>query len=122
MRKKTAFRRIKVPAFRTLAPGSSSGQYTNQNWVVYNFIIVFIPFQSFDHPAFKDRDLLFILDKVPNLKHFMHVIKDKEKEDMVLDTLKRFEEQVVPIMYKLEKGMNHCFLYTAKGNILAVTL
>lgn len=63
--------------------------------------------KDISHKGLENRDFIWRLDAVPDLKKYLHVINDTCKREICKKIISEFENRVVPLMKKLEKGLIH---------------
>lgn len=63
--------------------------------------------QEFPHPVYDEHQTIWMLNSVPKLKEFLYVLENEEEKRIVSEVIASFEEKVLAIVDRLEKGIIH---------------
>jgi len=62
---------------------------------------------SFSHSAYNNRNSIWFLSSIPDVKKFVSAVTDTEKRKLVVEIIDKFCEEVIPRTNELEKGIIH---------------
>jgi len=62
---------------------------------------------SFKHPGYENRNSIWYLNSIPDLKNFAFAVTDEEKRKLAMEIVEEFEKTVKPVEDQLEKAIIH---------------
>jgi len=62
---------------------------------------------SFSHVAYNNRNSIWFLSSIPEVKNFVSAVTDPDKNKLVVEIIDKFCEAVIPVSKELEKGIIH---------------
>lgn len=62
---------------------------------------------GFSHPAYEEYSILWSLQEIPKLRQFVHAVESKGDQDLIKCVIKEFEDKVISVLDRLEKGIIH---------------
>jgi len=63
--------------------------------------------KSFSHPAYQERKNIWYLNSIPQVKKFVHAVKDENQRNMCEEIFDSFEKEVLARIDQLETGIIH---------------